>query len=359
MKICYLNHDLKAHTGCGRFCLFLIKEIKNILPQAQITVLTSELAGHSLEQPILKNKIWQVVFALSKIRRIFKECDVIHALDGWPYGVIAVLASWGLKKKIIITAIGSGAVAPLYSFWRRPIISWAYRHTSEFTAISHNTQKEILKILPKLKIKVINHGVDAEKFRHISSKIQDTRYKPYILSVGTLKRRKGYEYSIRAFAEIAPKFPELKYVIVGRGSESENLKLKIKNLKLEEKVIFLNGLNEESLLDLYRNAELFILLPQDIAKDIEGFGLVFLEAAACGLPVVSAKDTSAEDAVLDGQNGFLVPPQDFAAAGEAMAKILRDKNLRENFSRASLEFAQKMSWQKTAIEYSKLYPKLN
>lgn len=89
---------------------------------------------------------------------------------------------------------------------------------------------------------------------------------------------------------------------------------------------------------------------------MEGFGLVFLEAAACGLPVVSAKNTSAEDAVLDGKNGILAPAQDAAAAAAAaVIKILSDQNLKESFSQESLAFAQKMSWQKTASEYAELY----
>ncbi|MBI2052073.1 MAG: glycosyltransferase, partial [Candidatus Sungbacteria bacterium] len=204
MKICYLNHDLKDTTGAGRFCLSLIKEIKNIFSEAEIIVLTSE-AGDGLEKPILKNGLLGVVFSLSQIRRIFKECDVIHALDGWPYGFMALLAALGLKKKIIITAIGSGAVAPLYSVWRRPLIKWAYRRASQLTAISHNTKREILKVIPDLKIAVINHGVDYEKFSHFAEASRDKQnssFKPYILSVGALKPRKGFEYSIKAFAQI-------------------------------------------------------------------------------------------------------------------------------------------------------------
>ncbi|MDP3764078.1 MAG: glycosyltransferase family 4 protein [bacterium] len=364
MKVCYLNHDLKDSTGAGRFCLSLIKEIKNILTESQITVLTSEASDHNLEKPILKSGVMGAVFSLPKIRRVFKKCDVIHALDGWPYGVLAMLAGFGLKKKIIITAIGSGAVAPLYSFWRRVIISWAYRRATKLTAISHNTKKEILKILPDLKITVINHGVDFNKFSYFAKASQDkqvTKYKPYILSVGTLKKRKGYEYSIAAFAKIAPEFLDLKYVIFGADNSKEKkeyarLNQIAEELGVKNQVIFLSKkISDAELTALYKNAELFILLPQDAAKDIEGFGLVFLEAAACGLPVVSAKDTSAEDAVLDGKNGILVSAQDTAAAAEAIKQILSDKKLSESFKQASLEFAQKMSWHKTATAYAELY----
>ncbi|MBI2454149.1 MAG: glycosyltransferase family 4 protein [Parcubacteria group bacterium] len=241
------------------------------------------------------------------------------------------------------------------------MIDWAYRRADVLTAISQNTKREILKIIPDLKIIVINHGVDFYKFQETRNNNQTNlkseilNLKPFILSVGTLKKRKGYEYSIAAFAEIAGEFPELKYVIVGRGPEREALKLQVTSYKLQDRVIFLDNLSEAELIDLYHNAELFILLPQDINKDMEGFGLVFLEAAACGLAVVSANGSSAEDAVLDGQNGILVPPQDMAAAAAAMVRILSDRKFKESLAKESLAFAQKMSWHKTARAYIALY----
>jgi len=168
----------------------------------------------------------------------------------------------------------------------------------------------------------------------------------------------GYEYSISAFAEISKKFPNLKYVIVGRGPEREALKLQITNYKLQNKIIFLDNLNEDELIALYQNAELFILLPQDIKKDIEGFGLVFLEAAAAGLPVIGTKASSAEDALLDGRNGILAPQKDFNQASDAMVKILSNTELKKSFSQESLKFAKAMNWERVAQQYSSLYHNL-
>lgn len=367
MRVYYLNHDLKDKTGAGRFGLAILNAIKNQKSDLDFSVLTSEASGHEKERPIIYSNKLRLLFVFLKIRKEFKKCDVIHALDGWPYGFIAAFASLGLKKKLIITAIGTGAVQPLYSWWKRPLIKWAYKKADVVTAISSNTKREILKIMPNLNIEVINHGVDYEKFVsdsknpntfesfELNANISNRVSKPYILSVGTLKKRKGFEYSIRAFAEIAPRFPDLKYVIVGKGPEEGNLKSEIEKLGINSRVIFLSGLSEEELISLYKNAELFILLPQDDNKDIEGFGLVFLEAAACVLPVVATKNTSAEDAVLDGKNGLLVKPRDFTEAAAAMEKILSDENLKDRFSQRSLKFAKSMSWEKAAASYLRLY----
>lgn len=366
MKICYLNHDTRNNTGAGRFYNSFSAAVKKAIPGADIEVLTSE-------NILYPNKL-KLFFALPVIRKILKRCDIVHALDGWPYGVIAALATFGLRKEFIITAIGTGAVQPLYSWWRRPIMKWAYRKADKVVAVSNNTKKEILKFLPDLKIEVINHGVDYEKFRNLEIKksghIPNSQFpfsdfsglKTYILSVGALKKRKGYDYSIQAFVEVLKeikkseieKLDNIKYVIVGSGPESENLKFKIKNLKLEDRVIFLDNLSEEKLISLYKNAELFILLPQDIDKDIEGFGLAFLEAAAAGLPVIGVSDSSAADAILDKTTGFLVPAKDYQAAADSMIKILSNSALRNTISVAAAKFAKERSWDKTADQYKRL-----
>jgi len=373
MKICYLNHDLKPNTGAGRFGLSLLKEMELAWPGLEMAVVTSEPSGDSREVFSIKPGKIGLIFSVFKIRRVFRDCGIIHALDGWPYGFAAALASLGLKKKLVITAIGSGAVAPLYDFFKRSLVVWAYHRANAVTAISRNTRREILKVVPDLAIRVINHGVDFEKFqRPVPVPLADS-LRPYILSVGVLKPRKGYEHSIKAFAEMAADFPGLNYVIFGSDyapgqKEYRRLRNIAEKLGVGSRVIFLTydekrglagrRLTDEELAYLFRQAELFTLLPQDVNKDLEGFGLVFLEAAASGLAVVATKETSAEDAVLDGRNGILAPPGDYLAAAAAIKKILSDPALKADFSRASVEFAKKMSWQKTAGEYAAVYREL-
>lgn len=364
MRICYLNHDLRNDTGAGRFGLSFLTAIKEMAPSAESIVLTTE-GG---QMPILSPSKLKLLLALPKIRNIFKKCDIIHALDAWPYGVIAAIANVGLGKKLIITAIGTGAVQPLYNFWKKPLLVWAYRHATKVVAVSNNTKREILKVISNLKIDVVNHGVDYKKYQVAAIKHQESeKFKPYILSVGALKKRKGYDFSIRAFAEISKEFPDLKYVIVGKGQEYDNLQFLISDLQsrspeglfqLKDKIIFLESLSEGDLISLYKNAELFILLPRDINKDIEGFGLVFLEAAAAGLPIVAFRGTAAEDAVVDGKNGFLVGAEDVQGAAAAMVKILIAPQLRSNYSNESVRFAQSMTWTKAASSYQGIYQSL-
>ncbi|MBI4119960.1 MAG: glycosyltransferase family 4 protein [Parcubacteria group bacterium] len=352
MKICYLNRHLQDNTGVGAFCLSLTRSIVGIRSDVSYNVLTGE--------DILSGGFFGLVFNFFKIRRFFRQYDIIHALDAWPYGVIAAFFSLGLKKRVLITAVGTGAVEPLYHTLKKQLLIWAYRNAHRVVAVSSNTRSEILKVVPDLKIDVINHGVDVSKFpasadplRQSFSEIENLR--PYILSVGWLKPRKGLIYSLRAFALIAPKFQGLRYMIVGEGLEYENLVAESIRLGVHDKVIILKKVSEEYLASLYKGAELFLLLPQSDSKDIEGFGLVFLEAAACGLPVVGTYKSGAADAIWEGHNGFLVEPRDPQAAAEAVLKILTDHTLRNEFSRNSILFAQKMSWDKAARLYLDVY----
>ncbi len=349
MRILYLNNDKVFGTGSGNFLNNLVNSLKKINPNWGYSVLTKE--------DLFGSSFIYFPFYFLKIRNIFKKNDIIHALDGWPYGFIAVFCSIGLKNRVIITAIGTGAIQPLYKIIKKQLLTWSYKRADKITAISNNTKKEILKVVPNLKIEVINHGVDFDKFQNIQSKdIEEiSKLKPYILSVGTLKKRKGLENSLKAFVRVSGEFDNVRYVIVGKGPDREKLNIIANSYNVLDKVVFLNKVDEDTLIGLYKNTELFILLPQDSNKDIEGFGLVFLEAAACGAPVIGSKDTSAEDAVLDGENGFLVYSEDTDSVSDCIMKILKDNDLKSKFSDKSIEFAKYMSWDKAAKGYISIY----
>lgn len=358
MRICFLNHDLKDNTGAGLFGLQLISRFRQEYPDFHPVVLTTEGSGHPWESTVLYSNIFRLIFYFPRIRFVFKECDIIHALDGFPYGVIAAVASVGLGKRLVITAVGTGAIQVFRYPVKGFLLRWAYRRADRVIAVSNYTKREILKECPGLDIAVINHAVDANEFSEggeelsENEKLEIKKLKPYILSVGGWKERKGFEYSFPAFAEIARSFPRMKYVIVGAA----NPKLRLSEpLGITDRVFYFRGIRRLFLKDLYRNAELFMLLPYDDRGDVEGFGFAFLEAAAAGLPVVGTYDSGAEDAVQHGRNGFLVEPRNIKAAADAILSILSNPELKKNFSRKSLVFAKKMTWERVVSKYTDIY----
>lgn len=364
MRVCFLNHTLDMRTGAGRFCRSLLTAFNNLDPGFAYVVLTDEASGASDERPILPQRWSGLARALPGIRRAFRACDLIHALDGYPYGPIAEVASLGLGKPRVITAIGTGALRSLKRPFAGMLLRMAYRRAERVVAVSRYTAGELEREVPGLRVAgVINHGVDAGEFmrENISEveRVEIEKLQPYILSVGALKPRKGYRYSLEAFTEIHKSYPSLRYVIVGDGPERGNLESGIKNRGLDGTVVLLPQVPQDFLAALYRNAELFVLLPYDDDRDVEGFGLVFLEAAASGVPVIGTRDSGAADAVAEGRNGFIVPPADASAAAGAMRRMLTDHDLRARLASGSREFAREMSWERAARAYLNLYASLS
>lgn len=360
-SVCFLNHNLDPATGAGNFCRSLLGAFREITPDFRYLVLTSDGSGAADELVLLPADKWRLLAALPKIRSVFRRFDVIHALDGYPYGVIAALALFGLKKKFVITAIGTGALQPLGRPVAGRLLRWAYRRADRVVAVSSYTARELMREIPDLKITaIINHGVSMDEFSRAPAlaemeSLEIKKLRPYILSVGALKPRKGYRYSLEAFAEIRKSHPDPRYVIVGGGPEREDLESRIRSYGLGDAVVFFQHVRREFLVSLYRSAELFILLPYDAERDVEGFGLVFLEAAASGIPAIGTVNSGAADAVAHGKNGFLVPPKDSRTVAEAARRILSDSALRQRFSVGSLTFAREKSWLAAARAYRELY----
>ena len=347
MKVCFLTHSLNIKDGEGRFSFDFVFNLKNSGQEIQ-TLTNFDL----LQNPLIN---------FLKIRKIFKNSDIIHAVDAWPNGFYARLISLGLRKPIIITALGTYSVSPFYS-WRRPLIVWAIRG-ARIVAISDYTKKKINKILPHLDIRVICPGFDLDFWRGAEKEYPQgekiSRFKPYILSVGALKPRKGYHNSIRAFSIVAKQFRDINYVIIGQGEESDyakDLKSFIKDNRLENRVFFVSsGIDDYELLRFYRNAELFVLTPIEENHHFEGFGIVYLEAAASGLPIVATYNSGAASATQDGYNSILVPQNDPQCTAGAILKILSDNSLKSNLKNNSREWVKKFSWDKIIVGYTEIY----
>ena len=294
MKICFLVHDINSKNGGGRFAHDLIYGVKNA--GHEVIILKEEDDG--FEGVTVLNRGLKLLNSALKIRRYIKNCDVIHALDGYPYGIIAALANLTLKKKLIISVQGSYSIAPLYNWKIATLLKWAYQRADYMTAISSYTKNELFKKVRPKNITIINHGVNLEKFHKPHLEIDEK----FILSVGAIKPRKGYHYSIPAFSVVSKEIKGLKYKIVGDGSDKKYLaKLEgiAKKLGIENDIEFVNGLAEEELINLYQKAKIFVLTSININHHFEGFGLVFLEAAAAGTPSIGTKGNGIEDAIKD------------------------------------------------------------
>lgn len=349
MKVCYLTHTLDTATGAGAFSERLIRGLQGDSAGLEATILTSE--------DLVPPSKWRILKNLPRIRNFIGKNDIVHALDGFPYGLVAYVAALGLKKKIIITAIGTGAIQKLNHPFYGPFLRRAYRKAAIVTAPSKYVASELERAVPGLAVKVITHGVDYSYWSGVSP--EPLQKGKYILSVGAIKRRKGYHFILSSLVPILREDPDLLYVIVGKLSQSpdyaQQLTEYIEANKITSQVRFLSGLSRDEIRNLYGHARIFVLAPQNVGGDVEGFGLAFLEAAAAGAPSLATKGSGADDAILEGKSGYLVDPRDNDLFRDRIKRVIESTELRDALSRDAQEFARSMDWSGKIKEYKTLY----
>lgn len=195
---------------------------------------------------------------------------------------------------------------------------------------------------------IVPPGVDAERFAPLDRETRTAvraRYgiapdQPMITSVSRLVPRKGMDTLIAASAILAKEFPDLAVVIAGRGRDTGRLQGLIDDAGAP--VQLLGRLPEPELIELYGAGDVFSMLCRSRwgGLEQEGFGIVFVEAAAAGVPQVAGRSGGAHEAVAHGETGLIVDdPTDPAAAAEAIATLLRDQNLRSTMALTSRERA--------------------
>ncbi len=133
---------------------------------------------------------------------------------------------------------------------------------------------------------------------------------------------KGVDVTIRALSKIAMVFPEVKYLVIGRGDDQPRLAQLAQDLGVGDRVVFAGFVPTEDLIDHYRLADAYVMPSQ------EGFGIVYLEAMACGVPVLSGDDDGSADPLQDGKLGWRVPHRNPEAVAAACIEILQGKDRR-------------------------------
>lgn len=349
MKICYLTNNVDPKSGWGRFSSDLIFGVKS--KGHDVTILKE--IDDKLEGIVSLKRGLGIFISAIKARKYIKNCEVVHALDGYPYGIIAALANIGINKKLIISGVGTYSVEPLYNL-KSGFLKWAYKRASSIVCISRYTKDQIIKKVRLNNTTVVSPGIDLGKFKQVHIDHSEK----FMVSVGALKHRKGYHVSIPAFAAARKVLPNLKYKIVG-GQTDKPYFNKLKNLANEYgvggDVEFLENISDNDLKKLYASAQCFVLTSINENHHFEGFGLVFLEAAAAGLPVIGTLENGIQDSVKNGYNGLLVPQNNIKKTAEAIIAILSDSISWHNMSRESYGWAEENDLDKSTDKIINLY----
>lgn len=288
------------------------------MPQTSEVKAFSLLAPEESFEPVSKlnylsaSKSGKLAYCLLMIQNLksFKNCSALicgHINLLPPSALIARFYS------IPLILISHGA-----EVWQRPSNwkgDWMWAAIDRVICVSNFTRKKLLawSELAAEQVSVIHNAIDLSPYKpgpkpdYLLDRY-NLRGKKVILTVGRLdanERAKGFDQIINLLPKLLGNRPNLAYLIVGTGKDLPRLQNKAKQLGVVDNVVFAGWIEEEEKLDHYRLADAYVM-----PSRLEGFGYVFLEAMASGLPVVGSKIDGGRDALLNGELGELVDPND-------------------------------------------------
>lgn len=288
------------------------------------------------------------------VRRMTAGCEVVHVIAE-PY----TLAALSVPQRLIVTAHGTYVPQTLSHALFGPLYRRAYRR-ARLICVSSYTEKQVRAALPGAQTTVIMNGMDTSRTAHLDQPAAPiTRRGPTILAVGQVKPRKGYHILTQAMPLVRAEFPDAEAVIIGSATADPTYVQWMHDYLAKagqpDAVRLLGRVDDATLNGWYGAADVFALPALNISGRFEGFGLVYLEASAAGLPVVGTMDCGAEDAVRDGETGLLVPQNDPQAVADAIVRMLRDPELRARMGAAGRTFAAGHTWDRVARRVLDLY----
>jgi glycosyltransferase involved in cell wall biosynthesis len=174
--------------------------------------------------------------------------------------------------------------------------------------------------------------------------------KEIVLFVGSLEKRKGVEFLIKAFPRVKNRIPNVKFLIVGNGTEKTNLESLAHNLKASGDLLFTGHVTDKKLEVFYEISDVFVL-----PSLYETFGLVLLEAMAHRKPVVATRILGVSELVNSGLNGILVEPKNPKQLSEAIIQILSEKNYANQLGMNGERFSKKFEWKTVVSKYVDAY----
>ncbi|MFA6533951.1 MAG: glycosyltransferase family 4 protein [Patescibacteria group bacterium] len=342
------------------------------LPAGDLVVLAPKVKANFDNQFKFKiyrrNLFWRfwpkwlpMVYQIFKIARA-EKVEFLWAAQPLPVGSAIYLVSRLLGLPYLVNTHGMDVAGPLNAGGRRlKILKRVLGAAKLITVNSDATKKLVLKLTnqPDKILKIypcpeLLSPSSPDRENRITTK-HGLGGKKVLLTVGRLVKRKGHEAVIQALPEVLKTVPNLIYLIAGDGENKANLLELIKRLNLGKFVILAGQVAKEDLPAYYRACSAFIMPSQELAGgDIEGFGLVFLEAGLYGKPVIAGQTGGQAEAVLNNQTGLLVDPADTAAIAEAIIKLLTDESLARQLGESGRSRAEKdFKWETEARRLEK------
>lgn len=352
-----MGHEVTVYSlGDGRDAMAKVEKNRPVIVDGMMVYyfrnLSSRLARNNLYSPYLLPLV---------TKRNLERFDVIHihtfrstlAIPIWyyakKYGIPYVLQAHGS----VATWFQKGMLKRIFdAIWGRRIL----RDAAKLIALTQTEAEQCKSMgVSEGKIEIVPNGIDLCEFENLPERGEFRRKygldsdQKVVLYLGRIHKSKGLDVLVKAFARLSEDFNQAKLVIIGPDEGYVPvLKELINELSIEERVLFTGPLYGEEKIKAYVDADVFV------TPSFYGFPVTFLEACACGLPIITTEVGHKLD-WLDGQAGLVVP-YDKDALGKAIFDILSDEKMRREFGeKGKLLVHEQFNWQRIAEQVQKLY----
>lgn len=370
LKLLVLSYDYRPSIGGVATCAHYIANSLASINDVQVEVI-APISKESAEV-ISKATITRIPLPTSALRSIWhysselenkikvSSPDAIVCLLWMPDGVATYLKNCGIPYFLFAHGVevfeSYSSVRKILRSFLSPLKKRVFQKAKEVWAVSHYTKEKVISFceVEADKVHVVFNGVDSsllttgEKNQKIIEKL-NLKDKFLFLTITRLEDYKGVDQVLWALSKLkqANKVSGIHYLIGGTGPDRKRLEEIVAQLELAELVTFLGKIPSDELMEYYRVCDLFVMMSREDLKtpNVEGFGLVYLEAAACGKASLAGNSGGIPDAVIDGQTGWLCDPNDSNKIAEYLFKLSQDKALVERMgSQARIHACQNRDW---------------
>lgn len=353
MRTLLVTNDFPPKVGGIQSYLF---ELVSSLDPSEVTVLAPDYPGAArfdANQPFKVfrepgSRLYPSPRLFRRICSLAADADVVQfgfALQSW---VLAPAMRWWTKRPYVVFVHGAEVLLPLRIPFAARLLRWgSLQQASRILAVSNYTATGIERHMKDgIDCTVLHPPVNLQRFRasaQAGSKVRELHglgERPVILCVSRLTARKGQDRLVDVMPELSRRFGA-KLLLVGEGPLENRLPIRARRRGVARDVIFAGRVTQEMLPSYYAAADVFAMPVRSrwFGMEEEGFGVVFVEAAAAGLPMVVGDSGGAPESVVNGETGYLVDGGSVPDLGKALVRLLSDSELRAKMGSAARERA--------------------
>jgi phosphatidyl-myo-inositol dimannoside synthase len=327
----------------------------------KITVFASDYKGapafdagqafRVIRKPFLRDEkvsVWHTLRMIPQVGRVIKEENIDITVYGYIlYGLIGWFQNVFRGRKYGVSVHGMDVLKLTRYAVLRSMVKAILQRADAVIVNSAYVKRLMMELgVKEERLQVVYPGVEEQYDRMEKDPALIRKHslegKYVLMTLGRLVGRKGFDMVIRAMPEVRKAIPDAVYLIVGGGPEREALERLAKETGVSDCVVFAGRAADEDLVKYYNLCDVFVMPSRYIAAegDVEGFGIVYMEASSCGKPVIGGNSGGVVEAVLDGETGLIVDPSSAEAIAQAVIRLRENPALAERLAETGYKRAK-------------------